>query len=560
MRVALSLAAALGAACAPGWKGAPHDTVFQRAPEPRLHEKPRTQLEPVDWWDEALHSIVVPLGKTISPGYYVEQVAGHPEALDVNAFGQVPDSTWFENRINRGKVTVERIRRGPDPARAPAPGPLVVISGKLQGVSPGFVVRDTAGVVWFVKFDSPGYPNLATGAEIIGTRLMWAAGYHVPDNYLVDLDLDRLRLDPEAKTRDEYNRTVPLSSSALEQLLIQLNPTESGRLRAMFSRSVSGEPVGPFRFRGTRPGDPNDDIPHQRRRSLRGLWVFFAWINNTDARFQNTMDAFVRPDPESELGYLVHYLIDFGDSLGSSGDREKLTSEGYEQRIDWHEIGLRSLTLGVRDPKWFRVSRSPMREVGVFEAETFEPEDWTPLYNNPAFLAANPDDTFWAASILAHFTDADIEAAVAAARYSNRAAAEWIAQVLSLRRIALLRHAFAGRSPLDLPRVVGSRLRLIDLIVLAELPDPPATYRWSLRWNRTRGEDRALGDAHTRSPELELGPLLARARQRWGEALAEEPYLTATVRRRIEGELGPPLHVHLRLAGDRVFAVGLDRP
>lgn len=557
--VAAVAVAAVAAGCAPGWKSTPHETVYQRAPPPALHPKPPTRLEPTDWWDEALHSVVVPLGNTISPGHWVERAAGSPAALDVNAFGQVPDSTWFENRINRGRISTETIAGGPDPGRAPAPGPLTVISGKLQGVTPGFIIRDSRGVIWFVKLDPPAYPNVATGAEMIGTRLLWAAGYHVPENYLIDLELSRLRLAEGAETRDDYNRTVPLTPAGLRVLLLQLNPRADGQLRALFSRAVPGDAVGPFHFRGTRAGDPNDRIPHQRRRSLRGLAVFYAWVNNTDARFQNTMDTFVRAAPESDRGYLVHYLIDFGDSIGSSGDRGKTTSEGYELRLDWHEIGLRLVTFGFRDPLWFRVNRSPFREVGVFEAEVFDPGEWSPTYNNPAFLAADADDRLWAASILAHFTAEDIEAAVSAARYRDPAASAWVARVLMQRRVKLLRHAFAGRCPLDAPRTRGALLELTDLVVLAELTDAPATYRWQVKWNRTRARDRHLGSAETAIPSLDLAPVIAEARRRWGAGFEDDPFLTATVQRVTAGERGPPLEVHLRVTGQRVFPVGLAR-
>jgi len=46
--------------------------------------------------------------------------------------------------------------------------------------------------------------------------------------------------------------------------------------------------VGPFSYRETRSDDPNDTIPHQDRRVLRGLGVFAAWLNHHDTRSINT--------------------------------------------------------------------------------------------------------------------------------------------------------------------------------------------------------------------------------------------------------------------------------
>ena len=82
-----------------------------------------------------------------------------------------------------------------------------------------------------------------------------------------------------------------------------------------------------MKFYGTRTDDPNDITPHQNRRGLRGLYVFCAWINNSDAKAANTLDTVVE---EKGSRFIRHHLIDFSSALGSDGDRPKDSRLGHE--------------------------------------------------------------------------------------------------------------------------------------------------------------------------------------------------------------------------------------
>src|SRR5690606_5855816 len=194
------------------------------------------------------------------------------------------------------------------------------------------------------------------------------------------------------------------------------------------SRFLPGVPVGPAPLRGTRPDDPNDRIVHERRRSLRGLWVFYAWINNTDAKYSNTLDMFQVVNDRADRGYVKHYLIDFGTSFGATPGGPKPRFEGYEYKVDWAGMGQRLATLGIQYPYWATVHGTPFRSVGNYEARVFEPTRWKPKYLNPVFEAADEHDTFWAAAILARFGPMEIAAAVSSAQYSEPGAAAWIAE------------------------------------------------------------------------------------------------------------------------------------
>src|SRR5437773_5232132 len=85
-------------------------------------------------------------------------------ARDINTIDDVPDSSWFTNRIYAKPLTTEDIVRGPNVDPGPAPGRWTVISAKVVGFVPGFTMRDSQGVVWFVEFDPKGYPHASTVA------------------------------------------------------------------------------------------------------------------------------------------------------------------------------------------------------------------------------------------------------------------------------------------------------------------------------------------------------------------------------------------------------------
>src|SRR5262245_5514247 len=102
---------------------------------------------------------------------------------------------------------------------------------------------------------------------------------------------------------------------------------EDGSFRIMASLATPGKPTGPFRYQGTRSDDPNDIVPHENRRDLRGLFVIAAWLNHTDAKANNTLDTVVE---EEGVQYVKHWLIDFGSALGSDSDRRKDARFGHK--------------------------------------------------------------------------------------------------------------------------------------------------------------------------------------------------------------------------------------
>jgi len=229
------------------------------------------------------------------------------------------------------------------------------------------------------------------------------------------------------------------------------------------SFAVEGETIGPFLWEGTRTDDPNDIVPHQNRRDLRALDVFYAWMNNTDAKAENTLDAVVE---RGGIRFIRHYLIDFGSALGSDGDAPKDPRLGNEYMLGTPMDDLkRVITLGVLPEAWERIHYPHLSAVGNFESSPFDPNEWKPDYPNPAFVARLPDDEFWAAKQVMAFTDDDIRAIVETARYSDPQTKNYIVSTLVERRDKIGRTFFSKLLPLDDFRVEGGELVFDDLAV-----------------------------------------------------------------------------------------------
>ena len=340
-----------------------------------------------------------------------------PPALNVNTLGEVPDSSWFTNRIGSRAMTVEEIAHGVTTVGPPdTTQPLTVVSAKSGGITPGFTLRDARGHVYFVKFDPAAYPELSTAADVIGSRFFHAFGYHVPQNDVAFIRREQLRIDPRATITIGGGKRRVMSEADLDLTLAGAARMPDGRIRIVASLRLAGEPLGPFQYRGTRGDDPNDVFPHEHRRELRGLRVFAAWLNHDDSRAPNTQDMFV---PGDGGGHVRHHLIDFSSSLGSgSNARREIAPQNARAGNEYViELGpmLRALfTLGLWERPWRGVVYPEHPGVGHIEADFFDPHAWRPEYPNPAFERMQDEDAFWAASIAHEFTDEAVRAAVAA--------------------------------------------------------------------------------------------------------------------------------------------------
>jgi hypothetical protein len=382
-------------------------------------------------------------------------------AVNVNTLGQVPDSSWFENRHGRTRMTLEELVRGPDTGQGPAQeGVWTVTEGKSQGITPGFQIEDARGDVYFIKFDPPDNPELATAAEVISTKFFYAMGYHVPENYLIQMNPERLRLDPEATVEAAVGVERAMTQADLDVILSRIHRSQDGTHRAVASKRLPGRSdLGPFTFYGTRPDDANDVFAHENRRELRGLRALAAWLNHDDSRAINTLDMLVT---ENGSSFVRHYLIDFGSTLGSGSVAMQKPRAGFEYMWEGRPALLRILTGGLWDREWVRIRYPDYPSIGRFESEHFRPEAWKPEYPNPAFDRATTEDMFWAARILMAFTDDDIRAIVETGRLTDPAAEAYLIEQLIARRDTSVEYYLGRINPIDGFRIGPERNLLFE--------------------------------------------------------------------------------------------------
>ena len=217
-------------------------------------------------------------------------------AASVNTIDEVPDSSWFTNRRS---LTAAEVQRGPNDDQGPAAGKWMV-SRKANGVSPGFTITDSRGRRYFLKFDPPKYPELGTATEVIVTRLFHALGYWVPQTSIATLRREDLVIGDDAQVRTPGGGRRRMRESDIDEQLGRAHRNPDGTYRVVAGEAAPGTPLEGFKYEGTRSDDPNDVIPHEDRRELRGLRVFSAWVNHTDAKAINSLDTLMsRRRPQS---------------------------------------------------------------------------------------------------------------------------------------------------------------------------------------------------------------------------------------------------------------------
>jgi len=436
-------------------------------------------------WDAADNTLFRPLSRAfaVDPG---------GEAVNANSLDEAPDSAWFTNRLGKTPITVEELGRGACKpaflldADAAAEGSWLVDQGKANGASPGFRIRVPGKGKYLIKTDSKEQPERPSAASVIGSTVYHVFGFNTSCEQIIYVKPSAFKLKPGLKSADNTGVEKPFDEAALKHVLEQT--TKRGELvRLQASAWLPGSLVGPFSYAGTRKDDPNDIIPHEDRRDLRGGRLIAAWLDHFDAREQNSMDTWIADDKDHEdssPGHVLHYYLDTSDTLGSEWDWDGISRRlGHSYLLDFQDVAVDLVTLGTVPRPWFRVERKKGAELfGYYEVKEFEPALWKNEYPNPTFSRMTELDGAWATRILARFTPEMVETLAKMGQFADPMHTSYLTEVLKGRLAKVFSRYLTRLSPVtDVHVEGGSRLCGLDLARLRGVaPDDRFQYHASL--------------------------------------------------------------------------------
>jgi hypothetical protein len=451
-------------------------------------------------------------------------VRGRAPAQDVNALEEVPMSSWYAGVADAA---------GPSATNPPLPrlnhgGPADVLLARLAGKEPFLLVRDAQGQRFLLECDAPGAPQVRSGAAIIAARLLRAAGYHTLPGSIDRVTRAELNVAADGKKLGEFGGEGGLSAKDLDRFFA----TPECRVAAF--ALPAGTWLGGARERGTRPDDANDRIPHENRRSLRGLFVLCEWLDHARIDEVHTLDLFIEDGK-----FVRHYLAQLGSTLGATaGDNATTTAPG--------------------------TSAGDMAAPAAFAAPGFDPLAWHARQPYAPFESLTPGDILWGVGRLMSIPASAIDEAVAAAQYADADYAKQIAGALRDRGDRIAR-AWLGRvNGADAFRVTQAvpgryALALTDAGVQSGVRQPEDVYYAMTLSLPDTGERLGLQTRGGSAPAFDLLPFMPPA---WVHRLDPRRYAIAEIRSwdHLGHSLEGSARVHIyfdRDSGPRI--VGIER-
>jgi hypothetical protein len=240
----------------------------------------------------------------------------------------------------------------------------------MDGTNPKYNVKDSDGVKWKIKLGAEARPETAA------TRLVWAVGYFVNEDYFVP---------------DLHVSGLPAHLHRGGNLIGQDGEIRNARLK----RHLKGEEkVGIWSWR---------DDPFARSREWNGLRVMMALINNWDLKDDNNEIY----DDGSGRVYLVK---DLGASFGTTGfNPRQVTSKGNLNNYQHSHF----ITKATNEYVDFAVPSRPALFV------VFNPKEFFPRMKMRWIGKRVPrSDARWMGQMLAKLSPSQIRDAFRAAGYS----------------------------------------------------------------------------------------------------------------------------------------------
>lgn len=482
------------------------DVRFKNAPPVKAVDDRRdTPKKPEE--SEFLRNLYYLDSLIVRPAEHGMDVKASERAKNVNSVDEVPDSTWFTNRIGVREVTPEEMLHGPGNGEGPDPsGPWTILGTKSGGLSIGFRIQDARGDRYILKFDSKGEADIETGAHIVSHRILWAVGFNVPEDQIVNFTRDRLVVAKDAIEKNNSGIERPLTEARLDELLKTVDQRPDGSYRGLASKFLAGESLGGHPPEGVRDDDPNDVIPHEHRRDIRGRYLMFSWLDHTDIKDDQFVDTWMEDPRDPKKHYVEHYLVDFGKSLGAEGWLQRVESDGYQYAsFDFAHFFMGLVSLGAWVRPWETIKDPLIPGVGRFESAHYTPDEWKARYPYMPFTLRDRHDDFWSAKLIMRLSAAHLRAAIDAAKYSDPRAADYIFRTLIERQRRAGRWAFQETNPLDgfVIQDTGSMVSLCfdDLYLKYQLEPPDSRVVTSVYAVNVYGEDGALLESMPASTE-----------------------------------------------------------
>jgi hypothetical protein len=350
-------------------------------------------------------------------------------AGDVNSLDDVVHSSWFRTE------PTEKIAQSKDWAVGPPQPPF-----KMLNIAPRFgdpkaaVFEDRRGLRYERVDDTKDRPRMRTAAAAISSRLVYALGYRTPPVWVV---------------HDEKGQ------------------------RFAATRWPLGIDLGPTSPTGRRSDDPNDQIDHADRRSLRAIPGLTAWLDIERVEPTMLRDVYVG---KPNRGHVQHHIVGLDQALGV-GRYETAVVFARDPDREPKNFFLRMFSMGLspKPPPFLPTTRWP--GVGLI-TERVSPESFDPSPPLEPLDRRDAGDDYWLAKRLQNVSRMTIARAVQAGKLPP-IEQNWLFRILLIRRNQVIERAMQQVTPceaLGIESLAKPKLLLLRDLSTRSVPSPATHY------------------------------------------------------------------------------------